>query len=117
MLFPGVPRAVTAARQVFRDLLGDAHPAVDDAELCLSELVTNAVRHSRSGQRGGQVRIEIAFCAKSVAVKVVDDGADGVPHVADSADESGRGISIVEAVAESWGVEWVGGKTAVSFKV
>ena len=45
-LLPGMDRAAGHARRWLRDVLGE-HPAFDDAALCMSELITNAVRHVR----------------------------------------------------------------------
>jgi anti-sigma regulatory factor (Ser/Thr protein kinase) len=118
MLFPGVPRVVSAARHVLGDLLGENHPALDDAQVCQSELITNALRYTDSGQDGGQVRIEVEYDRKHTTVRVVDDGGSPtVPHVKDEPDESGRGLAIVEALAMTWGVRQIGVKTAVWFTI
>jgi hypothetical protein len=49
----GIPESVPAARTFIRQVLGEAHPATDTTMLLGSDLVSNAVRHSRSGQRDG----------------------------------------------------------------
>jgi len=46
----GPPHAAREARALVGDLLGDDHPSVDDAALIASELVSNAIAHSRSGE-------------------------------------------------------------------
>lgn len=106
LTLPGSERCVAHARRFVRDLVGEEHPAVDDAELCASELVTNAVMHTESGN-GGHVTITVARDGDVLEVCVADDGADGeVPHVRDEASaENGRGILIVAALAAEWGVE------------
>ena len=45
----GTPAAAHDARVLICDLLGDDHPSVHDAALIVSELVSNAIVHSRSG--------------------------------------------------------------------
>ncbi|WP_406097287.1 ATP-binding protein [Streptomyces sp. NBC_01013] len=76
----------------------------DVAELALTELISNVVRHV-PGRRcqtfvfrlpGGEgVRVEVA------------DGCPGLPVVVagDALDEGGRGLLLVEAVTDKWGVE------------
>lgn len=106
LTLPGSERCVAYARRFVRDLVGEGHPAADDAELCASELVTNAVVHTRSGE-GGHVTITVARDGDVLEVRVADDGASGdLPHMRDEAfAESGRGIVIVAALATDWGAE------------
>jgi anti-sigma regulatory factor (Ser/Thr protein kinase) len=103
---PGGERSVGYARRFVRDLLGAGHPALDDAELCTSELVTNAVVHTRSG-RGGRVTVTVAAGAGEVRVGVTDDGAGGrLPYVRrEPFAEDGRGLLIVMSLAAAWGAE------------
>ncbi|MFG2085912.1 MULTISPECIES: ATP-binding protein [unclassified Spirillospora] len=105
LLLPGMDRAAGHARRWLRDVLGE-HPALDDAALCLSELVTNALRYTESG-RDGQVRVEVSHSEDAVRVEVIDDGgATSVPHLAavDETDVCGRGLRIVAFLTTSWGV-------------
>ncbi|MEV0405480.1 ATP-binding protein [Actinoallomurus sp. NPDC050550] len=118
LTLPGSERCVVHARRFVRDLMGEAHPAVDDAELCTSELVTNAVVHTKSG-RGGHVTITVARDGDLVEICVGDDGAGGeVPHVRDEPfAEDGRGMVIVTALAAEWGVEAERGGTTTWFRL
>jgi anti-sigma regulatory factor (Ser/Thr protein kinase) len=106
LMLPGSERCVAHARRFVRDLVGEDDPVVNDAELCTSELVTNAVVHTDSG-KGGHVTITVARDGDVLEVCVADDGAGGdVPHVRDEPfAEGGRGIVIVTALAAEWGVE------------
>lgn len=116
---PGTERAAGHLRRWMRDLLGAGHPALEDAEQCLSEVVTNAVRHTVSG-RGGQVRVELGYSDRAVRVEVIDDGgSEYVPRVRDMAEtgESGRGLRIVAALAADWSAERRGGGHVVRFAI
>ena len=117
LVVPGLERAVGHARCWLRDLIGVDHPSFDDAAVCLSELLTNALRHTDSG-RGGLMRVAVAVEERSVRVEVADEGCSAtVPHIRDDADESGRGLRIVDAYAMAWGVERRGAGHAVWFTV
>lgn len=70
----------------------------------MSELVTNSVVHSKS-RDGGRVTLALADCHDRIHVDVVDEGGDFVPHVdLDGFAEGGRGLFLVEAISERWGV-------------
>jgi anti-sigma regulatory factor (Ser/Thr protein kinase) len=112
LTLPGVERSVAYARGFVGDMLGDDHPRIDDALLIASELVTNSVTHSRSGQ-GGHVTIMLeGSSTHTVQLTVIDDGADSAkPSVReDPYAEDGRGLLIVEQLADAWGVD-VGDET------
>ena len=56
--FPAVPAQVREARRFLAGLL-DGGPAAGDALICLSELASNAVVHSRSSQPGGTFTVRV----------------------------------------------------------
>jgi anti-sigma regulatory factor (Ser/Thr protein kinase) len=76
---------------------------VEPAQLCVTELVTNVITHVgpqtpttlRVSMRGGFLRIEVA-----------DPDARALPTLISAMDdeESGRGMALVDATAERWGV-------------
>ncbi|MEU0853783.1 ATP-binding protein [Streptomyces flaveolus] len=74
---------------------------VDTVELLLTELATNALRHARGRNIG--VRI---FARDDHLVIEVNDGSPltPVPRCAGPDDESGRGLFLVEALSDAWGV-------------
>lgn len=77
------------------------------AELVVSELVTNSVQHGRVP--GRLVELRLAYdLAKTVSVEVSDAGDHRPPATApdDPGDlpESGRGLALVTAFADAWGV-------------
>jgi anti-sigma regulatory factor (Ser/Thr protein kinase) len=79
-----------------------------DAELLLSELVGNAVRHARP-LPGGVVRVAWEVATREVVLRVTDGGSSNGhrPHETTVGPEStsGRGLTIVAALARRWGVE------------
>ncbi len=100
--FSATPPQVMRARRFLAGLL-DSSPLLDDAVLCLSEVATNAVRHSASQRPGGTFRVRATLGPASVRVEVTDAGGewDASP---DPASRSGHGLAIVSALATSWGI-------------
>jgi len=87
---------------------------LDVAELLVSELVTNALRHGSP-----PITMEVS-CLGEQGLRVrVSDGVPGAPLVrhVDADSESGRGMLLIAALAAQWGVEpGLAGK-AVWFRV
>ncbi|HEX2905178.1 MAG TPA: ATP-binding protein [Jatrophihabitans sp.] len=86
-----------------------------DAALIASELVGNAVRHG-SPLPSGQLAVEWTLAADGYTISVTDGGSTGseiVPREADSLDPSGRGLMIVAALSQDWGVASGDGRTTV----
>jgi serine/threonine-protein kinase RsbW len=101
--FPGNPESVRAARRfVATETAG--HPCLDDALLVISELATNAVRHTRSGQ-GGSYDVLVTVAAASVRIEVMDQGGGNMPclRLDRGVAENGRGLAIVADLATEWG--------------
>ncbi|MEV6684557.1 ATP-binding protein [Streptomyces sp. NPDC051130] len=73
---------------------------VDDAQLLLSELVTNAFQHGTGDVRVRLFRTEAYLCFE---VRSTGPGTP-TPRSADDLDESGRGLFLVEAFADRWAV-------------
>ncbi|GAA0255550.1 hypothetical protein GCM10009539_45960 [Cryptosporangium japonicum] len=76
---------------------------VDAAELLVTELVTNAVVHARSRAR---VLIVTAGDRSRVRIEVHDDAFEP-PRMGgfDPDATSGRGLALVNAMSDRWGVE------------
>jgi anti-sigma regulatory factor (Ser/Thr protein kinase) len=74
---------------------------IDDAQLLVSELVTNALRYG--GGREIEFRLVITFQWLLISV---NDGSTNRPQlrIADADSESGRGLFLVAALADDWGV-------------
>jgi serine/threonine-protein kinase RsbW len=103
--FAGKDRSVGAARAYIRAALTDRVGAVDEAELMVSELVTNALRYTQSSLPGGEIVVSVAVGAAHARVEVKDAGPlnGHLPAMRDYFDETGRGLQIVAACATSWG--------------
>jgi anti-sigma regulatory factor (Ser/Thr protein kinase) len=108
---PIVPDGPRAARRIVAALLDVWElPALRaDAELVVSELVTNAYRHAA----GSDVfALEVVGRSDGVWVALADGSAIR-PIVQELSDDrtAGRGMAIVAALAADWGAEdWHGGK-------
>lgn len=91
-----------------RRFLAEAHcvehsaSVLDEAQLLVSELVTNAVEHGSP-----PVTTEVS-CHECTGMRVrVTDGSPVAPESRDAApdDESGRGMTLVDLLSDDWGVE------------
>ncbi len=103
----GRPESVAQARRAMAQLAGDL-PAgrLDDLRLLVSEVVTNAIRHS--GTRPGElVRLHVAATPTSARVEVHDRGQGFAWRRTEPRVEcgSGRGLNLVAALADSWGID------------
>lgn len=101
---PPIPASVTQARHWVTDLLGrwDLAAAADDLRLVVSELVGNAVLHARTVV---QVALSIADGVLELSVR---DNHHRSPrpraHGEDEPSTGGRGLMLVEALSDEWGV-------------
>jgi anti-sigma regulatory factor (Ser/Thr protein kinase)/anti-anti-sigma regulatory factor len=97
----GVASAVVA-RQAVRDACAawQLRPLVDDAELVVTELVSNAVRHAGGDMdlvialRGGYLWLSVRDGSAELPCRVMPDPETG---------EGGRGLILLDAVAADWG--------------
>jgi anti-sigma regulatory factor (Ser/Thr protein kinase) len=101
----GIRESVSRARSEVRGWLGDDHPAMDDVVLAVSELVTNALRHS-AAKPYDLIGVTLTATAEMIYLEVRDPGsAFSGPHVRREPDaEDGRGLLIVREICEDWGV-------------
>ena len=102
-VFAGSGDQVRRARLFVGQVL-DGCPVADDAVLLTSELVTNAITHTSSGN-GGKVIVTVYRADVRVRVEVQDDGSDQIPVVRplDEAKDSGHGLGLVDLIAHRWG--------------
>jgi anti-sigma regulatory factor (Ser/Thr protein kinase) len=72
-------------------------------ELLTAEVVANAAVH---GPQDGTIRVRAWTDARHVYVSVSDDSATSpIVRHPEPADPSGRGMALVQALADDWGVE------------
>jgi anti-sigma regulatory factor (Ser/Thr protein kinase) len=100
------PRTVGRTRTLFLEQAKAWQLPRDTAEtatLLLSELMTNAVRHSRVP--GRQISARCQLLSATILRIEVSDAGNGLPVPRTSApdDESGRGLALVEALSRAWG--------------
>ncbi|WUI01920.1 ATP-binding protein [Spirillospora sp. NBC_00431] len=115
LTLPGVRRSVGYARRFLRDMVPpQAQHLLHDLVTVGSETVTNAIAHTESGE-GGRVTVSLLAGGDVYRLEVADDGAGGKrPCVkGETGAEGGRGLRVVEALAESWGFRTDGPRTVV----
>ncbi|MBT2407959.1 MULTISPECIES: SpoIIE family protein phosphatase [unclassified Streptomyces] len=113
------PERIAGARRQIRELLHDwaDEEQVDSAELMVSEMVTNVLMHTDGdallvaeavGELGGRrLRVEVA------------DSSDELPHKRHPGEmaSSGRGVLLMEMLADSWGVDPRGEGKSIWFEL
>jgi serine/threonine-protein kinase RsbW len=102
--FRGTPASVPEARRFAAELLVGC-PAREVLLMCVSELCTNALAHTASGN-GGVFTVEVGWPRDGVAwVAVTDGGGPSVPAAGalDMMAEGGRGLAMVAACTSRWG--------------
>jgi len=107
------PTEVAAARRFVADTLStwQAHQDRETAVLLVSELVSNAVVHART-----DITITIRNDGALLTVEV-QDGSDQLPDRHDAAPTatSGRGLAMVDRMAQDWGVRRLPGDGKVTW--
>jgi anti-sigma regulatory factor (Ser/Thr protein kinase) len=112
--FPNHASAVAAARSFVMGVLPEvAQQTRDRIELMVSELTTNAVKHTHS-----RFNVTVVADDRRVRVEVNDEGerAPVRRHPAPT-DTSGRGLMIVQALSDEWGVDLHDGDKTVWFSL
>ncbi|GAA2770771.1 SpoIIE family protein phosphatase [Streptomyces rameus] len=108
------PREVGRARRLVRERLLDwgLPQTVETAELLVSEVVTNAVRHTRGD------RIGLRVVRTDALLFEVTDDEPALPAMiaAGPDDESGRGLRVVSRLAREWGASATGHRKTVWFE-
>ncbi|MEU9701046.1 ATP-binding protein [Streptomyces sp. NPDC047981] len=110
------PRAAAEARGVLKAVTPGDHGGGDAAELLLSEVVGNAVRYAK----GDEIEVAVGFDeGTGVITGAVFDAEPGLGsgvrscHVDEAEEaglETGRGLDLLDMLAETWGVATVGSR-------
>lgn len=101
----------SAAPRIRKELVDDltargvTEDVVEEAEIVVSELVANAIRHAKP-LADGAIRVHWKVKNNVVEVEVSDGGATTVPRPAPPTTwaPGGRGLRIVRSLAHEWGV-------------
>lgn len=108
------PESVPSARQFVREVLRDQpRDSLDAVELMATELATNCVQHAQTSfeltitEKRGQVRIEVRDTGRG----------HPVPRSPTPSERTGRGLLIVEAMSDSWGIDHSASGKTVWFTV
>ncbi|MFE2514384.1 ATP-binding protein [Streptomyces mirabilis] len=104
--FVAEPREVSALRRIMRLHLGlwGLHEITEAAQLCVTELVSNVITHVGAGtpttlavsMNGTYLRIEVQDPDTRALPTLIQAGADS---------EGGRGMALVDAIADRWGIQ------------
>ncbi|GAA2489936.1 hypothetical protein GCM10010406_27630 [Streptomyces thermolineatus] len=100
--FPGTPEEISRARRWTRGILRGL-PCADDAALIVTELGTNALVHTASGNQAGTFHVSLTLVNQVVVIAVTDSGGGKTtPCVEHPGDDTprGRGLGIIDALAE-----------------
>lgn len=104
--FTAHPEEVATLRRVVRLRLAvwGLHELVDTAQLCVSELVSNVVTHVGIGTPGS---LAVSVNGTHLRIEVRDPDARALPALLDASDdaEGGRGMALVDALVDRWGIE------------
>jgi anti-sigma regulatory factor (Ser/Thr protein kinase) len=108
VLLPCVPASVSEARRRLTDELSAAGvlgPAVVDAALVISELLSNSIQHAWP-LPGEKLQVAWLVDQGSVEVAVRDGGGPTQPRQHDPAgsEPGGRGLGIVDRLSDDWGI-------------
>ena len=110
-----LPFALSSVREARRAVAAELaaadvrDPERADVLVVVSELLGNSVRHARPLENG-RLRVMCRIRSDEVEVAVIDGGALTLPRAERPpfAALSGRGLGIVDALSETWGVEGAG---------
>lgn len=104
---PGTAASVPQSRTWARTILDEASLGTPerrhDVEVIVSELATNAVRHTASGDPGGEFSLRLDLGNVSACIEVHDEGPADNDADLDLDDEGGRGVALVAALAHRSG--------------
>ncbi|MDQ1046409.1 ATP-binding protein [Streptomyces sp. V4I2] len=107
LLLSATRRGARLARLLTERQLADWREPSEAAEHIVAELASNAVLHGRVPGRDFRLRLKL-YADGTLRIEVTDARGDRLPQTSDPVDddvESGRGLRIVAAYADRWGVD------------
>ncbi|MFC8367243.1 ATP-binding protein [Streptomyces sp. NPDC057239] len=104
VLLSPTPRGAHQARRLGAGQLRSWGLPVDPARQVIAELAANATTHGRVAGRDFRLTLHVA--ADTLRIEVTDTRGEHLPELRppSSDTESGRGLLLVEALADRWGV-------------
>lgn len=106
LAFTAEPKEVAALRRVIRLHLGiwGLHAVAEEAQLCVSELASNVIRHVGPGT---PATLAVSMSGVRLRIEVHDPDTRALPTLLDAStdSEAGRGMALLDAVADRWGVQ------------
>ncbi|MEU2055146.1 ATP-binding protein [Streptomyces bungoensis] len=103
--FLAEPEEVASLRRLLRRHLGSwgLHHLAETAQLCVSELVSNVIKHV--GQ-GTPATLSVSMNRVFLRLEIHDPDTRALPALVDAGadSEGGRGMALVDGLADRWGV-------------
>lgn len=111
--YQGQAVVVGEVRDLITERLADC-PRVRDVVQVVSELATNAILHSHSGDPDGHFEVTLERSPGTVRLTVIDQGqAPSKDRDPDGIEDYEKGLKIVDGFADKWAVDTAEGRTAV----
>ena len=110
---PSLPTSASMARAaVARAFAGLPEEVLDDAQLLVSEAVSNAIAHSEQ-PADVPIRLSGYLAGSRARIEVADEG----PGLTPDAVRDGFGFRILDEVASAWGVGEIDGRSTTWFEL
>jgi anti-sigma regulatory factor (Ser/Thr protein kinase) len=106
------PESVTEARRFVTEVLADSDVDGGDAETLTAEVAANAVRHANT-----DFRVRIQCGPEGVRIEIVNDAPELLLIKKEPSIDGGRGLHILDRLAQDWGVESTPEEKVVWFEV
>ena len=113
LTLPALPSSATTARSEITRRLAQriTNGALEDVRLLVTELITNALRHSGMTS-DDQIGVKAELSEGTVRIEVHDPGRDGPVEVRKPGPRGGGyGLFLVDHLTNQWGVERLNGTT------
>ncbi len=105
---PEGAQSARAARELLREFAGAvSETRMRDAQLLVTELVTNVIRHGK----GIRIELRVELARERLRVEIVDHGRELRPREREDDELGGLGLQLVDTLSDQWGA-WDGGSSA-----